>query len=140
MILSVEEKKGRYTEHKHMKQGIKDIVHLGTVPAIIASLCCLSPVILLSLGVVSLSAAGELADMLYGEYKWLFRAAGLIALAVFIASYLKKKKNICTLDEVKRRRNEVINTAALALIAGTIFYVIFLYGIVEVIGKALRIW
>ena len=123
-----------------MSQKIKDIVRLGTVPAVIASLCCLSPLILLSLGVVSVSVAGELADVLYGEYKWVFRVAGLLALSTFLFSYFRKKKNICTLDEVKKRRNEIINTAALALIAGVIFYIVFLYGVVELLGVIVGIW
>ncbi len=123
-----------------MKRDIRDIVKLGTVPAIIASLCCLSPIILLSLGVVSVSVAGEIADVLYGEYKWLFRGAGAIALLVFIISYLRRKKNICTLDDAKKRKNEIINIIALAFIVGTAFYIIFLYGIVEILGMLLRVW
>ena len=125
---------------KLMKQQIKNVVRLSTVPAVIASLCCLSPLILLSLGVVSVSVAGELTDVLYGEYAWAFRLAGLVALFIFLFSYFRKKKNICTLDEVKKRRNEIINTIALALIAGVVFYIVFLYGVVELVGIVLGVW
>lgn len=123
-----------------VRKNIGEIVRVSTVPALIASLCCFSPVLLVSFGVISVSVAGDLAHTLYGEYKWLFRAAGLAALIVFIVAYLKRKKNICTLNDVKRRRNEIINTVALALIAGSILYIIFLYGVVDLIGKALGIW
>ena len=118
----------------------KDIFRVSAIPALIASLCCLSPVILLSLGVVSVSVAGELADTLYGDYKWWFRGAGLLALLVFVVSYLKRKRNICTLDEAKKRRNEVINVFALALIGGVLLYIVFLYGVVEIVGKVLSVW
>lgn len=123
-----------------MKRSIRELVGVSAVPAVIASLCCLSPVILLSLGVISVTAAGELANTLYGEYKWLFRAAGLVALFIFTFAYIKRKKNICTLDEAKKRRNEIINTVALALIIGIFSYIVFLYGVVEVIGVLLHIW
>ena len=124
----------------YVRKNIGEIVKISTIPALIASLCCLSPILLLSLGIISVSVAGDLAHILYGELKWLFRIAGLAALAVFVFSYIKRKKNICTLHDAKRRRNEIINTIALALIIGSILYVIFLYGVIEIIGMALKIW
>ncbi|MCY4577339.1 MAG: hypothetical protein OXB96_02875 [Candidatus Kaiserbacteria bacterium] len=124
----------------YVRKNIGEIVKVSTVPALIASLCCFSPILLVSLGVISVSVAGDLAHMLYGELKWLFRLAGFIALVVFLVSYLRRKKGICTLNDVKKRRNEIINIAALVLIAGAVLYVIFLYGVAEVIGKALGIW
>ena len=75
-----------------MKQNIRELLRISIIPAIIASLCCLSPILLLSLGVVSVSVAGELSDILYGEYKWLFRVAGLIALGFFPDCLFKKEE------------------------------------------------
>ena len=118
---------------------IREAFRVATVPAIIASLCCLSPVLLFSAGIVSLSAATELADVLYGEYRWVFRGAGLVMLAVFLLSYFRKKK-VCSLDEVKRRRNEVINTIIIAVVVAVLLYIVFLYGVVELLGIALSIW
>lgn len=123
-----------------MKQKIKEMLKLTAVPAVIASLCCLSPILLVSLGIVSVSVAGEVSNTLYGKYKWLFRIAGLIALIIFVIAHLRRKKNICTLDEAKKRRNEIINTVALALITSTVLYIIFLYGIVEFVGMVLHVW
>ena len=126
--------------YMYVRKNIGEVVKVGLVPAIIASLCCLSPVLLVSLGIVSVSVAGDLADVLYGEYKWLFRAAGLVALTVFTVSYFKRKKKICTLNDVHKRRNEIINTVFLILIVSVVLYIVFLYGIIELIGLVLGIW
>jgi hypothetical protein len=52
---------------------VKEILKITGIPVLLASMCCLSPVLFLLLGVVSLSAATELADVFYGTYKWVFR-------------------------------------------------------------------
>lgn len=119
---------------------LKELVRISSIPVIIASLCCLSPVILVLVGLGTAGFAASLADTLYGEYKWYFRAAGALALTVALIIYLRRSKGICTIDEAKRRRNEIINIVALTFVAGVIGYVIFLYVIVEVAGIALGIW
>jgi hypothetical protein len=119
---------------------IKEILKLSSIPVIIASLCCLSPVILVLLGISTVSFASSLADTFYGEYKWAFRAVGLLALLSSLALYLRRQKGICTFDDVVRRRNEVINYVALTVIAGVLGYLFFLYVVVHYIGVWLSIW
>jgi hypothetical protein len=53
---------------------------------------------------------------------------------------LSPQKNICTLDEAKKRRNEIINIAAASLIAAVLGYLFFLYVIVHYAGAWLSIW
>lgn len=106
----------------------------------IASLCCLSPVILVALGISTVSFGASLADTLYGEYKWAFRAAGLIALAVALVWYVRRKVGVCTLDEAVRRRNEIINVVALAVIVGALGYIFFLYVVVHYAGILFKLW
>lgn len=118
----------------------KDIFKISSLPVLLASLCCLSPVILVLLGVSTVSFASSLADTLYGEYKWVFRTVGLLALLLSLAFYLKRKKNICTLDDVKRRRNEILNYLAVTVIVGTLGYIFFLYVVVHYIGVWLALW
>lgn len=118
----------------------KEVAKVVSIPVIFASLCCLSPVILVFLGLSTASFAASLSDTLYGTYKWYFRAAGLILLAASLGWYFWKAKGICTIDQVKRRRNEIINTVLLTLVAGIIGYIIFLYVIVEYFGMWLGIW
>ncbi len=119
---------------------IKEILKISSIPVVIASLCCLSPVILVIFGIGTVGVASSLADTLYGEYKWYFRIAGLIAMAIALVLYFRRTKNICTFDQVKKRRNEIINIVALTLIVGVFGYIIFLYGIVHYVGVWLNLW
>lgn len=110
------------------------------LPVLVASLCCLAPVILVLFGLSTVAFAASLADLFYGEYKWLFRATGLILLTFSVVLYLRRQRGICTFDQARQRRNEVINVVALALTAGVIGYIVWLYGVVELIGWLLGIW
>ncbi len=121
-------------------QKIKEILRLTGIPVLIASLCCLSPLILVVLGVSTVSFASSLADTFYGQYKWVFRGVGLLALGISLYLYLTRTKGICTIDEAVRRRNEIINYAALTLIAGVLGYIFFLYVVVHYWGVWLTLW
>jgi len=118
---------------------VKEIFRLSSIPVVFASLCCLSPVILVLLGVSTVSFASSLADTLYGEYKWVFRGIGIIALCISVFFYFRRK-GVCTIDEAQKRKNEIINTFALVLIGGIIGYIFFLYVVVHYIGVFLQLW
>ena len=118
----------------------KEIFKISSIPVAIASLCCLSPVILVLLGLSTVSFASSLADTLYGDYKWAFRIVGLLALLGSLAYYLRRKKGVCTIDDIVRRRNEIVNYLALTLIAGVFGYLFFLYVVVHYIGVWLALW
>lgn len=120
-------------------QKLKDALKISAIPVVVASLCCLSSVILVLLGLSTVSFAASLSDVLYGQYAWAFRTVGLGLLAVSLVIYFRSR-GICTIDEAKKRRNEIINIVLLTLIAAGIGYVIFLYGMVEYAGKLLHIW
>ena len=100
----------------------------------------MSPIILVLLGLATVSFAGSLADIFYGEYKWIFRLVGLALLTLTTFLYLRRSKGICTIDEAKKRRKEIINTVLLILIAGIIGYTFFLYVVVHYIGVFLGLW
>jgi len=117
----------------------KELLKLTGIPVVIASLCCLSPVVVVIFGLGSVSFAASLADTLYGEYKWVFRAVGLVLLLAALIVYLRRKK-ICTLSDVQKHRREVLNTVLVALFAGIAGYVFFLYVVVHYIGVWLHIW
>ena len=119
---------------------IKEILKISGRPVVLASLCCLSPVILVLLGVSTVSFASSLSDTLYGEYKWVFRIVGLLALLVSLAYYLRREKGICTIDDVKRRRNEILNYVAITTIVGVLGYLFFLYVVVHYVGVWLALW
>jgi peptide methionine sulfoxide reductase msrA/msrB len=118
----------------------KEILKISSLPVIVASLCCLSPVILVLLGIGTVSFASTLADTLYGDYKWVFRVIGLIALVVALIFYFRRQKGICTIDEAKKRRNEIINITAVSVIVAVVGYIFFLYVVVHYVGVGLNIW
>lgn len=118
----------------------KEITKITSIPVLIASLCCLSPVILVLLGLSTTAFASSLADTLYGDYKWVFRGVGLVLLAGALWYHFRKRQKICTLDQAKKRRREIINTVLMALIVGIIAYVLWLYVGVHYIGVWLDLW
>jgi len=123
-----------------MKKSLKSILKITGIPVLIASLCCLTPIIIVLFGLGSVALAASLADTLYGKYKWVFRIVGLILLGLSLVWYLRREKGICTIDDVKRRRNEILNIVGIALTVGIVGYLVWLYVIVEYAGKWLNIW
>lgn len=119
---------------------LKDILKISSIPVLVASLCCLSSVVVVLAGLGSVAFASSLADTLYGEYKWLFRLAGLVLLGVALVLYLRRTKGICTIDEAKRRRKEIVNIVVLSLAAGVAGYFFFLYIVVHYAGVFLGLW
>ena len=123
-----------------MKTSIKSILKITGIPVIVASLCCLTPVIIVLFGLGSVSLAASLADTLYGTYKWVFRIVGLMLLILSVIWYLRREKGICTIDEAKRRKNEILNIVGIALTVGVVGYFVWLYVVLEYAGKWLSIW
>lgn len=118
---------------------MRDALKVSAIPVVVASLCCLSPVILVLLGLSTVSFAASLSDILYFQYAWAFRIAGLLLLAASLIIYFRHR-GICTIDEAKKRRNEIVNIILLALTVGVVGYIVFLYGVVEYAGIVLGIW
>ncbi|PIE85490.1 hypothetical protein CSA08_01890 [Candidatus Gracilibacteria bacterium] len=118
---------------------IKEILKLTGLPVLFASMCCLSPIIILLFGFGSISFATSLTDTLYGEYKWLFRLFGLFLLGISLIFYFRSK-GICTLDKAKREKKRIINTILVTLFVGIAGYMFFLYVVVHYIGVFLKIW
>lgn len=118
---------------------LKELLKLTGIPVLFASLCCLTPVILLLVGLSTVTFATSLTNVLYGDYKWAFRALGLVLLTIALIIHFRKQK-ICTLDDVKKHRRKVINTILIALIVAVAAYILWLYVIVHIIGAFLNIW
>lgn len=123
-----------------MKINYSEIFKFTSIPVAIASLCCLSPLILVALGFATVSFATSLTDILYGDYKWYFRAAGLLALIISFVLYTRRKIGVCTIDEAVRRRNELINKFMIFLVISVLAYMFFLYVVVHYIGVFAGVW
>ena len=117
----------------------KEEISIAIFPAIIASLCCLAPVVLVLFGLSTISFAAYLTDLLDVQYRWLFILFGIISL-IFSLIFYFRKKGICTLDQAKKQKNEIINTSLIVIIASIIIYGILFYGILNYLGKFLGIW
>jgi hypothetical protein len=118
---------------------MKKLIAVISSSVAFASLCCLSSVVIVALGLGSVSFAASLADTFYGEYKWYFRAFGLFCLIIGLIWYFRSE-GVCTIDQAKRERKKIINTLLIALFTGVAGYLFFLYVVVHYIGVWQGIW
>ena len=73
----------------------------GLVSGLAGITCCVSPVVLVLVGVATAAEAVTLGDTLYYEYGWFFRAFGLAVAATAVVLYLRKRRS-CTLAGARR--------------------------------------
>jgi hypothetical protein len=118
---------------------LKDMLKLTGLPVLVASLCCLAPVVLVAAGVSTVAFGISLTNILDGQYKWAFQLAGALALAVSLVMYFRKR-GVCTLDQAKKHRNEIINKTLLALIVGLVGYHLFFNIFLTWAGVQLKLW
>ncbi|MCX6783142.1 MAG: hypothetical protein NTZ20_04100 [Candidatus Levybacteria bacterium] len=119
---------------------MKELLKITYIPIFFASLCCLSPVILVLLSLSTISFASSITDILYDQYKWLFRLFGFMMLMISFIFYLRREKNICSINDVIKNKNKIINYFIITLILGVIGYIFFLYIVVHYVGVWLLIW
>lgn len=122
-----------------MKTALKKYLKITGLPVLFASLCCFSPIVLVLFGVSTVAVASSFGDLLYGQYRWYFRLAGLIILGIALLVYFRKR-GVCTIDQVKRRRNEIINTVLIAVFISVLAYILWLYVILHYWGVFLGLW
>ena len=118
---------------------MKKLFAIISSSVLFASLCCLSSVVIVALGLGTVSFAASLSDTFYGYYKWYFRAFGLLCLIIGLLWYFRSE-GICTIDQVKRQKKKIVNTILIALFSGILGYLFFLYGVVHYIGVWQGIW
>lgn len=90
--------------------------------AFISSLCCFSPIVFVLFGLATVSTAAYWGNYFFFGFWWLFIAVGLFFIALMLLIYWRKKQ-ICTLDDVKRHRRKIINSVLLSLSLFIVFYV-----------------
>jgi|TARA_B100002003_G_C13986579_1_gene476902 hypothetical protein len=123
--------------NQEQKSFLKKMIPIG---AFIGGLCCFTPIVLVLLGLSTVSFASSLSNTLYYDYRWVFRGSALLFLSLALFWYFYKKENVCTLDALKRKRRKIINFTLISIIVGVLAYIIWLYVIVEIIGILLGIW
>ena len=80
---------------------------LGLTSGLAAITCCVSPIVLVLLGVATAAEAVTLGDTLYYDYGWYFRGAGfgIAALAVFL---FLRGRGVCNVRGAYRYRRMLI--------------------------------
>ncbi len=116
-------------------QDRKGIFLLSGAAAFVAALCCLTPIVLVLLGLSAVAAAADLGNVLYGDYKWEFRAVAVVFLILALIVYFRRR-GICTLDEARRQRNRIVNVSLLVLVFFVGFYIAWNYIVLQYWGIA----
>lgn len=117
------------------KSDRKGIVLFSVVGGLIGGLCCLTPIVLVLFGLASVAVAADLGNVLYGEYRWEFRLTALAFVAAALVVYFRRQ-GVCTLDQVRRQRNRIMNVSLLVLIAATGIYLFWNYVVLHYWGIA----
>jgi len=104
--------------------------------AFLASLCCFVSVLLVGIGLVTVSVGNELSNNLYfGPARWIFYAISLFILGIGLYRHFNNQ-GICTLEHAKRERNRIVNTTILVLITTFAIYFVWNYIVLELAGIA----
>ena len=130
---SIMESRGNSMSEGQSQSDRKGIVVLSGLAALVGGLCCLTPVVLVLLGLASISAAASLGNVLYGDYHWEFRLGAFAFLALALVVYFRRR-GICTLDQARRQRRRIINTSLMVLIFAVGIYIFWTYVAVHWFG------
>lgn len=107
--------------------------------AFVASLCCLGPVLVAALGLVSIPVASALANRMFYTYWWAFVGLGLGIAVVALVPYLRGR-GICSIDAAVRRRAEVRNAIFATVLVFAAAYLVWDFVVVEAIGIWMHLW
>ena len=86
---------------------LKRGVLTGLASGLVAITCCVSPVVLVLLGIATAAEAVTLGDTLYYTYGWYFRAAGLGAAALAVILFLRGR-GVCSVRGAYQYRRMLI--------------------------------
>lgn len=104
-------------DHNSTKKGVL----IGFLSGMAAISCCVSPVVLVLLGVASAAEAVSLGNTLYYAYGWAFRGAGVLVAAVAVFFYLRKRGS-CSLSGARKYRNTLVT---LVVTGGSTYLALF---------------
>ena len=106
---------------------VKRGIGFGLMSGLAAIACCVSPVVLVLLGVASAAEAITLGDTLYYDYGWWFRGLGLAVATVAVVVHLRRR-NRCTIPGARRswRLLAALAVTAAATYAGMFWFTKYL--------------
>ena len=97
-------------------------VLMGLVSGLTAITCCVSPVVLVLVGVATAAEAVSLGDTLYYTYGWYFRAGGLVVGLVAVVVYLRRRRACSIGGAYRYRRTLVVLIASGAVTYAGLFW------------------
>lgn len=123
------------------------VARLGLLGAVAASLCCLTPVVLVMItaGLTAIfgpqifgaASQGELTqrihnwtDLWYDDHKWAFRIGGLACIGLGLVVFFRRR-GVCTLQAARRQRNRIINMTLLTVLLAAGVYWFWNYTILH---------
>lgn len=101
----------------------KSWLGIGLITGTVALLCCISPVILVLLGLSTVTAAVALGNNLFNNYKLYFIGASLLFMSSAVTFYLKKK-NQCSISGVRKNINKILLTLIVAVVVYILWYLL----------------
>ncbi len=119
----------------NLQKARKGIFKSSLLAVAIGCLCCITPLVLVLLGLASISTAVSVDNLLSGPLVWVFRGTALICLGIALGIYFRRR-GVCSLDEARRQRNRIINTVLLTLLFAIGGYIAFEYILLSYLGGA----
>ena len=113
----------------------RGVLLISALAGLIGGLCCATPIVLVLFGLASIAVAADIGNVLYGDYRWIFRLVALAFMALALWFYFRRR-GICTLDQARRERNRIINTSLVVLIFAVGIYIFWTYIAVHYWGIA----
>ena len=115
--------------------GRRSLLLLSSLGGLLGGLCCFPPIVLVLLGLAGVTTAANWGNLLYGEYRWYFRAMATVFLTAGMIIYFRRR-GVCTLDQARRQRNWLINTCLLAGLTAISVYIFWTYVVLHYWGIA----
>ncbi len=94
---------------------------IGITSGLVGILCCVGPIVLAVLGIVSGATALAWGNNLYGNFAWWFRLGGLGVLALLVWTALRRR-NQCSIGGIRRLRWRLVTVLAIAAGTYTVLY------------------
>lgn len=99
---------------------------LGALAGLVGIACCVTPVVMVLLGLSSVSFAISLGNTLYYEYGWYFRGAAIVLAAAGVVGILRRR-NSCSLRGLQAQRKLVVTVVLAMLIVYVLLYSVTSY-------------
>jgi len=113
---------------------VKSSIGSGLLAGTIGALCCVTPLVLVLIGLSGVSGAMALAGTLQQTFRWtLFIPLATLFLAAAIYLHIRKRERVCNMKAIKKYKVYILITITFAIIIwAALIYVIVpaLFGVI----------